>query len=995
MILAPLAQGTIPTGSMGDDTGLAVLSDRPRRLTRYFHQMFAQVTNPPMDPIREKLVMSLRIQLGRRGSILEDSPRQAHLIELASPILSDAELEAILRSGDRRFFAHWIAATWMASDGVAGMERRVREICAEAADSVRLGASILILSDRETGPEEVPIPISLVVGAVHHHLIDQGVRGDVSLVVVSGEPRDAHDIAALLGFGASAVNPYLAIDQVIDLAHTGMVDVDPVAAQENYRSALETGLLKIMSKMGICTLAAYRGSELFEVIGLSEAVCHQAFRNAPRRLRGIGFGELAQHALERHSQFAEGDHRSGGFYKHRRGEEFHITGPKIVLDLQKSVRSGETEGWHKYLDTISDRPPALIRDLLSFVGTNPIPVDEVEPAETIMRRFVTAAMSLGALSREAHETLAQAMNSIGGLSNSGEGGEDPARYGTPRNSGIKQVASGRFGVTPAYLSSAEELQIKMAQGSKPGEGGQLPGHKVSEEIARLRHTEPGVTLISPPPHHDIYSIEDLAQLIYDLKSFKPSARVSVKLVSEPGVGTIAVGVAKADADVITVSGSEGGTGASPLISIKHAGSPWELGVAEAHQALVAKGMRSKVILETDGGIRTGRDVVVAALLGAERFGFGTLPLLAMGCKMVRQCHLNTCPVGIATQDLELRAKFTGAVDQVVVLFRHVAEEIRQHLAALGARTLDEIIGCADLLRPTDTSHPLAPDLAALLVRAQGRRRHGGYHPVPASRLSQRIVVDAAASITTGAPIELNYPIQNTDRTVGARLAGEIAARYGDDGLAEGTVKVRLFGTAGQSFGAWLCSGAVLDLQGTANDYVAKGMAGGTVVVTPHRGDGIPHAAGNAVLYGATGGRVFLAGRVGQRFAVRNSGATAVVEGCSDHGCEYMTGGVVVVLGEVGRNFGAGMTGGLAMVWDPNLALKGRLAETAPAARRPVDDEVALLQSLIEEHLDRTGSPVALNLIEQGEYAGEFWVIEPHGDVDQPSEAILEVAELGD
>ena len=995
LILAPLAQGTTPTGSMGDDTGLAVLADRPRRLTRYFHQMFAQVTNPPMDPIREKLVMSLRIQLGRRGPILEDHPSQAHLIQLASPILSDAELEWIVRSGDRRFFSHWIAATWAAANGPDGMKRRLDEICDEAADAVRLGASILVLSDRETSVQEAPVPILLAVGAVHHRLIDEGIRGDVSLVVVSGEPRDAHDIAALISFGASAVHPYLAIDQIIDLARSGMIDVDPVMAQENFRTGLETGLLKIMSKMGVCTLSAYRGSELFEVIGLSENVCHRAFRNAPRRLRGVGFQRLAEQALASHASFREGQPIPGGFYKHRRGEEFHITGPKIVLDLQKSVRSGETKAWDKYLDTIGDRPPALVRDLLSFVGVEPIPVHDVEPAERIMRRFVTAAMSLGALSREAHETLAQAMNSIGGLSNSGEGGEDPARYGTARNSGIKQVASGRFGVTPGYLASAEELQIKMAQGSKPGEGGQLPGHKVTAEIARLRHTEPGVTLISPPPHHDIYSIEDLAQLIYDLKSFKPSARISVKLVSTPGVGTVAVGVAKADADVITISGSEGGTGASPLVSIKHAGSPWELGVAEAHQALVSKGMRSQVILETDGGLRTGRDVVVAALLGAERFGFGTLPLLAMGCKMVRQCHLNTCPVGIATQDLELRAKFTGAVDQVILLFQHLAEEIRHHLAALGARTMDEIIGRADLLRPVDSNDPLAPDLAALLVRAQGRRRHEGYQPIPFSELSDSIVSDAAEAIRGNEKVELDYRIQNTDRTIGGRLSGEIAAIHGDTGLAEDSIKIRLKGTAGQSFGAWLSPGVTLDLRGTANDYVAKGMAGGTVAVTPMRADGVPHAAGNAVLYGATGGRVFLAGRVGQRFAVRNSGASAVVEGCSDHGCEYMTGGVVVVLGGVGRNFAAGMTGGMAIVWDPNMALKARLAETAPAVRRPVGTEVDMLRSLLEEHYEFTSSPVAGRILEDEDGLEGFWVVEPQGDVDHPSEVIIETADTAD
>ena len=981
LVLADMALGITPIGSMGDDTGLAVLSDRPRRLTQYFHEMFAQVTNPPMDPIREKLVMSLRIQLGRRGPLLEDTPRQAHLIELASPVLSDAELESIVRSGDHRFFSHWIPVTWEASEGAGGIKRRIDEICVETAQAVKLGATIIVLSDRESDASFAPIPILLALGAVHHHLIDEGVRGDVSLVVVSGEPRDAHDLACLIGFGASAVNPYLAIDQVRDLAATGAIDVDPVLAQENYRSALEEGLLKIMSKMGICTLSAYRGSELFEVIGLSELVCRFAFRNAPRRLRGIGFEDLARQALERHARFEAGDQESGGFYKHRRGEDTHITAPLVVLAVQKAVRSGDPADWKRYLETIGARKPALIRDLLTFVQREPIPLEEVEPAEAIMRRFTTAAMSHGALSREAHETLALAMNLIGGRSNSGEGGEDPDRFGTPRNSAIKQVASGRFGVTPAYLNSAEELQIKMAQGSKPGEGGQLPGHKVTAEIARLRYTKPGVPLISPPPHHDIYSIEDLAQLIYDLKAFKPTVRVSVKLVSVPGVGTIAVGVAKADADVITISGSEGGTGASPLASIKHAGSPWELGIAEAHQVLVANGQRARVVLETDGGLRTGRDVVVAALLGAERFGFGTLPLLAMGCKMVRRCHLNTCPVGIATQREDLRAKFTGGADQVVMLFRHVAEEVRHHLSVLGIRTIEEIVGRADLLRPIDAEHPLAADLLAMLVASQGRKEHLGYKPFPLSSLATRLVIDAEEAIVHGASVRLAYPIRNVDRAIGARLSGAITAEHGQDGLQEGTIEVKLAGTAGQSFGAWLTSGVTLRLKGVANDYVAKGMGGGVLSVSPTRrvGGPTPHVAGNAVLYGATGGRVFLAGTVGQRFAVRNSGATAVIEGCSDHGCEYMTGGAVLILGDVGRNFGAGMTGGIAYVWDPEVKLKGRLAETAPDARRPTGSDAADISSLIEEHIEYTASPTARSLANRfSEMIDSFWVIAATG-----------------
>lgn len=969
LILAAMAGGETPTGSMGDDTGLAVLSGRPRRLTRYFHQMFAQVTNPPMDPIRERLVMSLRIQLGRRGPLLVEEPTHAHLIELASPVLSDAELEKIMGADDPAFKSHWIEATWPAEEGPEGMAKRLSSICDEATEMVRDGSTILVLSDRETGAEAAPVPILLVTGAVHHRLIDEGIRGKASLIVVSGEPRDEHDLACLIAFGASAVNPYLAIDQVIELSRGGMVTVDPVTAQENYRSALENGLLKIMSKMGICTLSAYRGSELFEVIGLAESVCQKAFRNAPRRLRGIGMTEIARRTLTLHASYLEGEGRSGGFYKHRRGEDTHITGPMVVLDLQKSVRSGEADLWSKYVETISARDPAVVRDLLSFVSREPIPVEDVESAEQIMRRFTTAAMSMGALSREAHEALAEAMNLIGAKSNSGEGGEDRERFGSSRNSAIKQIASGRFGVTPEYLLSAEELQIKMAQGSKPGEGGQLPGHKVTEEIARLRYTEPGVTLISPPPHHDIYSIEDLAQLIFDLKVFNPDARVSVKLVSTPGVGTIAVGVAKADADIITISGSEGGTGASPLVSIKHAGSPWEVGVAEAHQTLVARGMRNRVVLETDGGMRTGRDVVIAAMLGAERFGFGTLPLLAMGCKMVRQCHENTCPVGIATQDMDLRAKFAGSAEQVVVLFRHLAEEIRHHLASLGARSIEDIVGRADLLRPSDRQHPLAPDLAAMLVPAHQRKVHRGYVPAPISDLSRRIEADSFDAVAAGESIELQYPIRNVDRAVGTRLSGRVTAHHGGRGLPDGSVSLRLTGTAGQSLGAWLAPGVSIFLEGVANDGVGKGMAGGTISIAPPDGR---HAAGNTLLYGATGGKLFIAGQVGQRFAVRNSGALAVVEGCSDHGCEYMTGGTVVVLGPVGRNFGAGMTGGRAFVWDPGARLEGWLSDLAPKVRRADEAELIEVRTLIDEHLANTGSAIASRLLAAD--LGDLWVV---------------------
>ncbi|HUO46491.1 MAG TPA: glutamate synthase large subunit [Acidimicrobiia bacterium] len=981
-ILAEMAEGKTPTGSMGNDTALAALAEEPRRLTQYLHQLFAQVTNPPMDPIREQLVMSLRTYMGRRASLLEESWETAHIVELSSPVLSDAELEHIVGSTDPSFFSYWIAATWRVAEGPPGMERRLRAICAEAVEAVKGGASLIVLSDREVSATEVPVPMVLAVGAVHHALIEAGVRIRASMMVVSGEPRDSHDLAMLIAAGASAVNPYLAIDQVRTLAEEGIVHVDPVLAQENYRSALQSGLLKIMSKMGICTVSAYRGSELFEVLGLSEEVCDLAFRNAPRRFRGLSLEEIASRALTLHSRYQEGEEHPGGFYKHRGGGALHITGPGVVLALQKSVRSGETSDWDKYVTAIQNRPPSTIRDLLQFVSRRPISLEQVEPADRIMRRFVVSAMSHGALSRETHEALAEAMNQIGGYSNSGEGGEGPERFNTPRNSAIKQVASGRFGVTPAYLASAEELQIKMAQGSKPGEGGQLPGHKVTAEIARLRHTEPGVTLISPPPHHDIYSIEDLAQLIYDLKAFKAGGRVSVKLVSEPGVGTVAVGVAKAQADAILISGTEGGTGASPLESVKHAGGPWELGLAEAHQVLVANGLRSQVTLETDGGLRTGRDVVLAAMLGAERFGFGTLPLLALGCKMVRQCHLNTCPVGIATQREDLRAKFTGAADHVVVLFRHLAEDVRNHLATLGVRSLAELIGRADWLEPTD--HPLAAGLSSFLVRAEGRHRHPGYSKALPSRLNDRLVAEAAGVLDGGGPIELSFPINNIDRSVGTRLAGEIVRR-GLDPITAGKIKVHLSGVAGQSFGAFLVDGIELRLRGTANDYVGKGLGGGLITVVPRRPNQlVPHAAGNAVLYGATGGTAFLAGAVGQRFAVRNSGAVAVVEGCSDHGCEYMTGGSAVVLGPVGRNFAAGMTGGVAYVWDPKGTLNRYVADTSPAMRRLLETEGMELNQLLSNYLAETNSPVARAILDEWfTQLGRFWVLRASKPIAAP------------
>ena len=996
LILHPMALGREPVLSMGHDTGLAALSEQPQRLSRFFHQAFAQVTNPPMDSIRERLVMSLRVYLGRRGSLLEETPQQAHLMELASPVLSDAEVEDLRTSTDPAFRSVWLEALFLATGEEAALRSGLDDLCERAERAVRDGATIIIISDRELDEQRAPIPILLAVGAVHHRLINSGLRLHASIVAVSGEPRDAHDLACLIGFGASAVNAYMAIEQVRALAEAGEVDAGVIEAQENYRESLESGLLKIMSKMGICTISAYRGSELFEAIGLDEEVTSRAFRFVSTRIEGWGFAKIAADALVRHDRYGDPEAQEiEGFYKHRgKAGLRHLDAPRIGLALQKSVRSDDWDLYEDYVELVETQRPAMeLRDLLN-TGTlgPPISLSEVESVDRIARRFTTAAMSLGALSKEAHETLAEAMNYLGGLSNSGEGGEDPARYGTSRNSAIKQVASGRFGVTPGYLASADELQIKMAQGSKPGEGGQLPGHKVTAEIAALRHTEPGIELISPPPHHDIYSIEDLAQLIFDLKTFKPQARVAVKLVSGPGVGTIAVGVAKAHADVITVSGNTGGTGASPLVSIKHAGSPWEIGIAETHQALVANGLRAAVALECDGGLHTGRDIVIAGMLGADRFGFGTLPLIALGCKMVRQCHENTCPVGITTQDLDLRAKYGGSVEQVIALFMNLAHDVRRHLAAMGATTFEEIVGRGDLLTASDERNPLASDFASMLVDARtGEDRR--FRPFRRSPLSEVLGEEAPKLATRRSPLDLSFPIHNRDRAVGTRLSGAIAKMHGDDGLDDGSVRMRLSGAAGQSLGAFLIQGVTIELDGPANDYVGKGMGGGTIVVKPRLiGDAHPHGAGNACLYGATGGSLYLAGAAGQRFAVRNSGATAVVEGTSDHCCEYMTGGTVVVLGGIGRNTAAGMTGGELFVWDPDLTAKTHFAETAPPSSRLTDDDATRLRGIVEDHYELTSSNRAAAILEDWAHTrDQFWMVRPQPPRDRQISLASEAA----
>jgi glutamate synthase (ferredoxin) len=1036
VILRPmLRDGQEPVGSMGDDTPAAVLGERARPLYGYFKQRFAEVTNPPIDPLREELVMSLSFALGRRGNMLEEQPQHAHLIRLASPVLTDEHLATIRAIQDPAFASATLKALFPAAYGPAGLAAALDRLCHEAEDAVAAEKVLLIISDRGVDESNAPIPALLALGAVHQHLIRLGLRTSVSLIVESGEPREVHHLACLVGMGAEAINPYLALASVRNLA----VERDEVRgkgqeqeqaaddrrtpteladqAEQNYIHALEKGLLKIMSKIGIATVDSYCGAQIFEAIGLADQVVERCFTGVPARLGGVDLYKLAADVLSHHdAAFANRlplvANRTSlphpGFYKFKKDGEYHAFSPAVVHALQKAANNGDYASYRAYSELVHKRPPTELRDLLEFVldegrGTI-VSIDEVESVEAIVRRFSTAAMSHGSTSSEAHSTLAIAMNRLGGLSNSGEGGEDPTRYQDERNSTIKQVASGRFGVTPAYLASASELQIKMAQGSKPGEGGQLPGHKVTDEIARIRHTTPGVQLISPPPHHDIYSIEDLSQLIYDLKQASPRAAVSVKLVAEAGVGTVAAGVAKGGADVILISGHSGGTGASPLSSIKNAGVNWELGLAEAQQTLVLNGLRGRVRLRADGGMKTGRDVVMAALLGADEFSFGTAALVAEGCVMARTCHSNNCPVGIATQRPELRAKFSGTPEQVIHFLLHIAQEVREILAALGARSLDEVIGHTELLRQVRRNHAEADrlNLSPLLERLDQpgdaiRNTQPWNGRVHTSELNDRLLLDAALALEYGQAVELAYTIVNCDRTVGATLAGTIGARYGDAGLPEGTITVRFKGSAGQSFGAFQAPGVRLLLEGEANDYVGKGMAGGEIAVRPlaearyctHENT----IVGNTVLYGATGGELYAAGRAGERFAVRNSGAIAVVEGLGDHGCEYMTGGVVLVLGATGRNFAAGMTGGLAYVFDEEGSFPIRCnTELVELGELDAEDE-AIVHTLLARHLELTGSPRAADLLDRwGVVRGQFVRVAPQGIKAQMPKAWVDLRE---
>src|SRR6202451_1244183 len=944
MILGPMAsKGEEPVGSMGTDTPLACLSDKPQSLFNYFKQLFAQVTNPPIDPIREEMVMSLISYIGSESNILEEAPENCHMLKLAHPLLSNSELEKLRRVSNRDLLATTLPALFRAKDGEEGLKRALDELCQRASRAVKAGYSLLILSDRGVDKDYAPIACLLALAAVHNLLVREETRTQVALITESGEPREVMHFALLSGYGASAINPYLALESVENLAWRGELGdgVTPEIAAKHFMKAIKKGLLKTFAKMGISTLQSYQGAQVFEAIGLNKELVETYFAGTTSRLEGLGLDVLAreaqikhEHSLHPGTEF-ETELAVGGSYHQRVNGEYHLLNPLTISKLQEAVRQDSFKTFEEYTDLIDNQSANLctLRGLMKLKkAETPVPIDEVEPAKEIVKRFTTGAMSFGSISKEAHETLAIAMNRIGGKSNTGEGGEDEARFkpdasGDSRRSAVKQVASARFGVTANYLVNAEELQIRMAQGAKPGEGGQLPGHKVDEVIARIRHSIPGVGLISPPPHHDIYSIEDLAQLFYDLKNVNPQARIAVKLVAEVGVGTVAAGVAKAHADVVLISGDTGGTGASPLSSIKHAGLPWELGLAETQQVLLLNDLRSRIRVQTDGKLQTGRDVVIAALLGAEEFGFATAPLVAMGCVMLRKCHLNTCSVGIATQDPVLRQRFQGQPEHVINFFFFIAEQVRRYMEELGFRRVDEMVGRVDRLDvapAADHGKAKGVDLSAIL-----------YNPPVPSRVARRctqsqdhgleqaldyeILKQTEASLETLVPVEINLRVRNVNRSVGTMLSGEIARRRGSAGLPDDTVRLQLTGSAGQSFGAFLAQGVTLTLEGEANDYVGKGLSGGRLIVYPPRKSVFAPEEniliGNVALYGATSGEAFFNGVAGERFAVRNSGATAVIEGVGDHGCGYLTNGLALVLGAGGRNFAAGMSGGIAYVFD--------------------------------------------------------------------------------
>jgi len=1008
MVFPPMIKGAQEAVfSMGDDIPLAPLSRYPRLLFTYFKQLFAQVTNPPIDPIREWAVMTLGAGLGPERNLLAETPGHARILQLESALLFEQELETIIKREEHGFSSQLIDATWPASEGTSGLKSALDRICNEAEAAVNEGVEILIVSDRATSAQRVPIPSLLSTGSIHHHLNRCRKRLRCSIVVDTGEARDTHQIACLFGFGATAVCPYLGYSTVRQVVASGKAgdDMTPEKAMANYRKALEKGLLKIMSKMGISVLNSYQGAQIFEALGVGKEVVDYAFTGVHSRIGGVGFNEIAEESLTRHRagwipSLEDGktlDLGDPGYNRYRKSGEAHALTTEVIKNFHTFVRDGKKEDYDDYVKVSLANDPITIKDILEFkVPANPISIDEVEPASEIVKRFTTAAMSLGALSPEAHETLAIAMNRLGGKSDSGEGGEDPRRFkpypnGDYARSEIKQIASGRFGVSAHYLVNASELEIKMAQGAKPGEGGQLPGHKVNALIARLRNTQPGVQLISPPPHHDIYSIEDLAQLIHDLKEVNPKAKVTVKLVSESGVGTVAAGCAKASADNILISGHDGGTAASPLSSTKHAGLPWELGISEAHQVLMMNGLRNNVTLRTDGGLRTGRDVVIAAILGAEQMNFGTIAMIAMGCVYVRKCHLNNCPVGVATTDPRWRAKFKGTSDHVVNFMMGVAEEARELMAMLGVRSLNDLIGRpSEFLQQREVpEHPKANtlDLSALLadkadpqaIRTCTEARNDGLHK-PA--LDLKILEDLArhtgaspdenpvAGLMDRGPFEMSYDVVNTDRNIATRTAGRVAEVFGNHGLPKDSIHLTFRGSAGQSFGTFLCGGIKLTLIGEGNDYVGKGMSHGEITVVPPENISEQFTAatnsivGNTCLYGATGGRLFVNGRAGERFGVRNSGATAICEGVGDHGCEYMTNGLIAILGLTGKNFGAGMSGGTAYIYDIDGRFQSRLnPEMVIALPVKRQHDIKELRSLIEEHIAQTNSLRAQEILE--------------------------------
>ncbi|AMV38684.1 glutamate synthase large subunit [Planctomyces sp. SH-PL62] len=1003
-IIGPMGEkGEEAIGSMGNDAPLAVLSDRAQPLSNYFKQLFAQVTNPPLDAIREELVTSVFTGAGGEKNLLEPVPDSCRQIALDMPVVDNDEMARLKQlDGWRGFTSVTLPMLFVARDGVAGMRRALESLFEQASEAIRGGASLIILSDRGVNAEMAPIPSLLACSGLHHDLVRKGLRARAGLLIECGDAREVHHFALLLGYGAGTINPYVAFETLYDLVrHKVLKGIDYEEAVHRYQKAIKKGVVKVMSKMGISAIQSYRGAQIFEAIGLNEEFVREFFDKTSSRIGGVGLEEIARETLEHHTrafsprELSGGTLEEGGQYQWRRDGEFHLFNPETVFRLQHATQAGRFDVFQKYTRMIDEQNERLntLRGLFGFRfdDCRPIPIDEVEPVESIVRRFATGAMSYGSISAEAHETLAIAMNRLGGKSNTGEGGEDPERFkplpnGDSKRSAIKQVASGRFGVTSEYLVNADEIQIKMAQGAKPGEGGQLPGHKVWPWIAKVRFSTPGVGLISPPPHHDIYSIEDLAQLIFDLKNSNPRARINVKLVAEVGVGTVAAGVAKAHSDVVLISGHDGGTGASPLTSIKHAGAPWELGLAETQQTLVLNKLRDRIVVQADGQLKTGRDVVVAALLGAEEYGFATAPLVVMGCIMMRVCHLDTCPVGIATQNPKLREKFRGRAEHVVNFFRFIAQEVRELMAQLGFRTMDEMIGRSDLLdmkRALDHYKTQGLDFSNIFYRpevgpdVQVRRVVEQDHGLRDTLDVTTLVPACEPALERGEPVSLELPIRNVNRTVGTILGSEVTRRRGGAGLPDDTIKIKFHGSAGQSFGAFLPRGLTLTIEGDSNDYVGKGLSGGKIIIHPPKeARYVPEEnvlIGNVALYGATSGRAFFRGRAGERFCVRNSGAQTVVEGTGDHGCEYMTGGVAVVIGSTGRNFAAGMSGGFAFVLDEAGDFASRCNQAMVALETPDAEDAELIRDLLIQHAGYTGSTVAARLLADWEHAVETFV----------------------